>query len=101
MKTRIDWLMELEDQPYTQNKHYLASCRDKYIAQFKERRQNLPIDTGAVVQEIISRLSDVGITGIIKEDLPKLLGPDKYEEEINVMAEVCAYFRVSYKVCGT
>ena len=32
------------------------------------------------------------------EDLSKLLPPDVYEEELEVMAEVRAYFKVAYKV---
>lgn len=32
-------------------------------------------------------------------DFPKLLPPDVYEDELQVMAEIRAYFRVAYKVC--
>jgi len=97
MKTRISWLVELEEHPFTQNDHYLSHCRDRYLAHFKECRQSCPIQGGSIVGEILARLADVGLPGIEKEDLPKLLGPDKYEEEMIVMAEVCAYFRVAYK----
>lgn len=44
-------------------------------------------------------LAEIGLPGLKEEDLPKLLGPDKYEQELIVMAEVSAFFRVSYKVC--
>ncbi|EJC99591.1 uncharacterized protein FOMMEDRAFT_92854 [Fomitiporia mediterranea MF3/22] len=36
---RIGWLLELEEDPFTLNEHYLFSCRDKYLKQYREQRQ--------------------------------------------------------------
>ncbi|KAH9909434.1 Dynamin central region-domain-containing protein [Fomitopsis serialis] len=40
----------------------------------------------------------LGYVGLTADDLGKLNPPDEYEEELSVMAEVRAYFQVSYKV---
>ncbi|KAH9928963.1 P-loop containing nucleoside triphosphate hydrolase protein [Fomitopsis serialis] len=47
--------------------------------------------------EALSALAKLGYTGLTADDLGKLHPPDEYEEELNVMAEVRAYFQVSYK----
>lgn len=50
--------------------------------------------------DALSALAKLGYVGLTVEDLGKLNPPDEYEEELNVMAEVRAYFQVAYKVCG-
>ncbi|TFY58284.1 hypothetical protein EVJ58_g6511 [Rhodofomes roseus] len=47
--------------------------------------------------EALSALAKLGYTGLTVDDLGKLNPPDEYEEELKVMAEVRAYFQVSYK----
>ncbi|KAH9843658.1 P-loop containing nucleoside triphosphate hydrolase protein [Rhodofomes roseus] len=47
--------------------------------------------------EALAALARVGYTGLTADDLGKLKPPDEYEEELKVMAEVRAYFQVSYK----
>lgn len=51
------------------------------------------------VAEVLAGLARLGFTGLKPEDLGKLNPVDDYEEEIQVMAEVRAYFKVAYKVC--
>jgi len=97
MKSRINWLIRLEEQPFTQNGHYFSSCRDKYLAHFKGRRQNCLIEGEFHIKAVLINLAEAGLPGVKEEDLPRLLPPDKYEQELLVMAEVCAYFRVAYK----
>ncbi|KLO09761.1 hypothetical protein SCHPADRAFT_857550 [Schizopora paradoxa] len=97
MKNRIAWLIRLEQHPYTQNDHYFSSCRDNYLAHFKGRRQNCLIEGEFHIKAVLVNLAEAGLPGVKEEDLPRLLGPDKYEQEMIVMAEVCAYFRVAYK----
>ena len=46
----------------------------------------------------MSKLSLLGFHGLTAKDLYKLNPPEKLEEELLVMAEVSAYFRVAYKV---
>lgn len=48
--------------------------------------------------EALAILTKLGYTGLKVEDLGKLNPPDEFEEELQVMAEVRAYFHVAYKV---
>lgn len=50
--------------------------------------------------DALSALAKLGYVGLTADDLGKLNPPDEYEEELNVMAEVRAYFQVAYKVRG-
>lgn len=54
-------------------------------------------DRENVTREALALLAKLGYTGLTAEDLPKLSPPDEFEEELHVMAEVRAYFQVSYK----
>lgn len=47
---------------------------------------------------ILASLAKLGYQGLTATDLGKLVPPDEYEKELEVMAEVRAYFKVAYKV---
>ncbi|KAH9932350.1 P-loop containing nucleoside triphosphate hydrolase protein [Fomitopsis serialis] len=47
--------------------------------------------------EALALLTKLGYKGLKVEDLGKLNPPDEFEEEMQVMAEVRAYFHVAYK----
>ncbi|EJC99594.1 uncharacterized protein FOMMEDRAFT_148530 [Fomitiporia mediterranea MF3/22] len=96
---RIDWLLELEEDPFTLNEHYLSSCRDKYLKQYYEQRQAEKGNSSADSEQIQSILAGLARIGkhCRAEDLARLNGPDEYEQELEMMAEVTAYFRVAYK----
>ncbi|KAI0820102.1 P-loop containing nucleoside triphosphate hydrolase protein [Trametes gibbosa] len=49
-----------------------------------------------IVQTALAALTKLGLT-VKEEDLGKLNPPDEYQEELEVMAEVRAYFQVAYK----
>ncbi|KDQ56136.1 hypothetical protein JAAARDRAFT_158878 [Jaapia argillacea MUCL 33604] len=51
----------------------------------------------AKVQAALTALADIGYTGLHVEDLGRLHSYDEYEREMEVMAEVRAYFQVAYK----
>ena len=51
----------------------------------------------AIEREVLSGLAKLGYT-VSSTDLGKLNPPDIYEAELEVMAEVRAYFQVAYKV---
>ena len=51
----------------------------------------------AAVQEALAALARISYN-VTEGDLAKLLKEDKYDEELIVMAETSAYFRVAYKV---
>ena len=64
------------------------------------RKRGLEDDTREQYeQEAIAALAKLGYVGLTPDDLGKLHPPDIYEEELEVMAEVRAYFQVAYKVC--
>ncbi len=50
------------------------------------------------VQAVLYGLQKLGFSGVRAEDLQKLKPSSQYEEEFALMAEVRAYFKVSYKV---
>lgn len=50
------------------------------------------------IRELMSLLAKLGHNQLKLEDLAKLNPPDEYENELQVMAEVRGYFKVSYKV---
>ena len=43
-------------------------------------------------------LGELGYANLRQSDLVRLDPPDTFEEELNVMADVRAYFQVAYKV---
>lgn len=56
-------------------------------------------ERAAQEQEALTALTVLLGCNISAEDLAKLLPPDPFEEELEVMAEIRAYFKVAYKVC--
>ncbi|KIP02343.1 hypothetical protein PHLGIDRAFT_298819 [Phlebiopsis gigantea 11061_1 CR5-6] len=93
----IRFVLELEDPPFTVNDHYFSACRDKYLAQYKAAgKPPLGDADKTLVQNALSSLALLGITANVN-DLAKLHKEDQYEEELIVMAETAAYFRVAYK----
>lgn len=53
----------------------------------------------ATEKQVLDGLAQMGIKDVSLEDIAaKLSPPDKYENEMELMAEVRAYFQISYKV---
>lgn len=48
---------------------------------------------------VLQLLNDMGYPGLDVNDLARLHPTDGFEDELAVMADVRAYFQVSYKVC--
>ncbi|RPD63557.1 hypothetical protein L227DRAFT_608779 [Lentinus tigrinus ALCF2SS1-6] len=86
--------------PFTQNTHYFADRRDKQLAKYKRARPQGPTVWPAPavedVQNILAMLVKMGYH-VSEEELGKLNPPDEFEEELELMAEVRAYFYVAYK----
>ncbi|TFK84004.1 hypothetical protein K466DRAFT_239334 [Polyporus arcularius HHB13444] len=84
--------------PFTQNTHYFADKRAKELAQYKRARPQGPVmlPTKEELKSALAALSILGYT-VKEEDLGKLNPPDQFEEELELMAEVRAYFYVAYK----
>ncbi|KDQ60443.1 hypothetical protein JAAARDRAFT_125646, partial [Jaapia argillacea MUCL 33604] len=70
---QLQVLLKLERSPFTQNTHYYDTCREKWLSKYKDARANKTSTS------------------------PLLRPPDEYSREILVMAQVRAYFQVSYK----
>ncbi|KAL4246136.1 hypothetical protein ABKN59_008971 [Abortiporus biennis] len=95
---RINWMLELEDPPFTLNDHYFSIYREKYLAKYKQARSPQDIASEAM-SEAITALTRLGplFEGLTMADLFKLPSISSHEEELIVMAETAAYFHVTYK----
>ncbi|KAG5640591.1 hypothetical protein DXG03_007994 [Asterophora parasitica] len=49
------------------------------------------------IKEALAALSALGYHGVKPEDLGRLVPPDEYETELQMMAEVRGYFQIAYK----
>ncbi|KAG6824354.1 hypothetical protein H0H92_007116 [Tricholoma furcatifolium] len=120
---RIDWLVKLEDLPFTLNTHYLTDYKEKFLAHFRSAREkdrnpklmdaieeysptpsfvfyhpraaSPPAPSG--IAKVLASLVEMGITGVKPEALAKLIEPDGMEPALHIMADVRAYFQVAYK----
>ncbi|KAF8434364.1 P-loop containing nucleoside triphosphate hydrolase protein [Boletus edulis BED1] len=101
-KDRIQWLLELEQNPTTLNTHYYANYRDKFLAYYKAALDDSDLLTkiqqgrSPTINGILSGLNDLGISATLT-DLPKLLPADPKDAALTIMASVRAYFQVAYK----
>jgi GTP-binding protein EngB required for normal cell division len=113
---KIAWLISLEQKPFTLNTHYLADYKHKFASFYKGHREKEsgpslmaainrspvlgPVDVFDEphgISKIMQGLAEVGIHGVKPADLPKILPPDAFEPALDIMADVRAYFQVSYK----
>ena len=125
----VEMALKLEKDPlYTQNTHYLESCREKWLSHYKNIRNNqdrylprAPLPPRALLQvegyedarfiapeapramtatdRALSALAELGYRNLSEKDLARLNKvPDNFQEELMVMADVRAYFQVAYKV---
>ncbi|KAJ3524152.1 hypothetical protein NMY22_g11127 [Coprinellus aureogranulatus] len=123
---RLEWLVRVEDLPFTLNQHYLTYYKSKFLGYYKEVRQAVVQDKVAgqvkayvedpsshtvtsykhnkygvsepsAMAKAMSALAEMGITGIRPEDLLKILPEDEMSPALNIMADVRAYFQVAYK----
>jgi hypothetical protein len=105
----IDCLLKDENEPFTLNDRYYAEYRSKFLSHYKTDRlrakssviQNLEENNSPnmkmAVSEAISSLAKLGFRSIDAPSLVALLPPDPMEPAIGIMADVRAYFQVSYK----
>lgn len=115
---RIEWLLKLEDRPFSLNTHYLADYKDKFYSYYKGARErdeksdlvklinNYCSSSNTVesapsfgkqaptgLAKVLTGLAEMGLAGIKPEDIPKLLPPDRMEPAIHIMSDVRAYFQ--------
>ncbi|KAF8216858.1 P-loop containing nucleoside triphosphate hydrolase protein [Mycena galopus ATCC 62051] len=114
-------LIALEtDGPLTLNEHYLADYKTKFLSQYKSARESKhnPILADAItafkpsqtppkdqsgnpkltgIAQALNGLTGIGLRAVTAKDLVKLLPPDRMDAALNIMADVRAYFHVTYK----
>ncbi|KAF9258360.1 hypothetical protein L218DRAFT_964522 [Marasmius fiardii PR-910] len=106
-KERLQWLVKLETRPFTSNTHYFSDYRDRFLQFYKTARECdrnprflqmcLNQAQSVEVRDTLSHLIKLGLSQIGARDLPRLLPADEMEPALKIMAEVRAYFQVSYK----
>lgn len=101
-QTQIAKMVALEDRPFTMNDHFLNEVRGKILAHLKETRypstQVYRADRQDRLNVVLGNLNYCGFEGVKETDLARLRPTDEYEAELDVMAEVRAYWQVAYKV---
>lgn len=101
---QIEWLIHLEDRPFTLNTHYLADYKDKFLTYYRTCRYadtntllmdsiSAPVAADSAMGKTLAGLAEVGLTGVQPCDLPKLLPPDAMAPALGIMADVRAYFQ--------
>jgi hypothetical protein len=115
---RIIWLLQIEEQPFSLNTHYLADYKSKFLSHYRASREyyeqpklikaiqnygkslttteawsGLQTDHPTGIARVLAGLAEIGMTGVKAEDLPKLLPPDRMEPALIIMADVRAYFQ--------
>lgn len=97
--SRLDDMLELETSPYTQNTHYFSTTRDDALASYKKARETAaPSRDKDKLANVLSALAAYGFSAVKEEDLARLHGADMFEEELDSVAQTCAYWKVAYKV---
>ncbi|KZV84495.1 P-loop containing nucleoside triphosphate hydrolase protein [Exidia glandulosa HHB12029] len=102
---QLQWLLQVERDPFTLNDHYYAEYKRKYFGLYKLARQKKehPLLMSSPVPTTTSNLIDtvrmLNAAGLqcTKDDLPNLLKPDPMDYALRIMAEVRAYYHVAYK----
>ena len=105
---RIEFLLETEKEPFTENKHYFRDYRRKFFAyyngQYHSGSNNFYIDRllrnqdqssrfMVAVNRIIENLAIIGFRGVKPLELAALLPSEDAEDALKIMADVRAYFQ--------
>lgn len=106
---RIDWLVDLEDTPFSLNTHYLSDYKSKFLTFYRGVRNKgnhkdvmSQIDTYTSpknssssygISKVMSGLAEIGLIGVQARDLAKLFKIDDMEPALEIMADVRAYFQ--------
>ncbi|KAI0759256.1 P-loop containing nucleoside triphosphate hydrolase protein [Trametes elegans] len=94
-KSRVDQGLA---RPHASKPHASSSLRELGSSQRCLGAQ--PADEARkdeLLKEALGALAKLGYAGLTEHDLGKLNAADEYEEELQLMAEVRAYFQVAYK----
>ena len=93
-------MAELDSQPFTMNSHYITDYKAKFLTTLVDQRHPKlqSSELGETVRSTLAGLNQLGYTGVTEDDLAKLRPTDPWQTELEVMAEVRAYWQVAYKV---
>ena len=107
----MDTLLKMEGylSPTTQSMSEYEEMRDKFLAEYRAASRPVLSRTFAaavtgthedVLREALLSLEKIGLHFNSLTELEDRLNPsDDFQEELRIMAEVRAYFQISYKVC--
>jgi len=119
---RINWLVDLEDTPFSLNTHYLSDYKSKFLTFYRGVRNKgnhkdvmAQIDTYVPssltynnpknasssfgISKVMSGLAEIGLIGVQARDLAKLFKIDDMEPALEIMADVRAYFQGASSGC--
>jgi hypothetical protein len=95
-----------QEEPTTVNEHYFSDYKRKFQARYKAARQihvkHTPdlqtlVDGGfqntSYMRNAVANLSSMGLPGVEKDDLLRLIPADPADDAIEIMAEVRAYYQ--------
>jgi hypothetical protein len=107
-KNRVEWLICLEQRPFTLSEHHYLDYRQKFAAHYRGWRQkdNNPtfighirqhtsrqvIDTSSPISRVMGALGEMNVSPSPMQ-LVALLPSDPMDPAINIMAGVRAYFQ--------
>jgi hypothetical protein len=109
---RLNWLLKLENSPFTLNTHYYADYKDKFFGYYKSVAfaehaafalaaalasgdfDKIGEQAKDALPEALAALARAGMQGLQAADFAKLLPPHaELERALGVMAEVRAYYQ--------
>ncbi|KAI0250045.1 P-loop containing nucleoside triphosphate hydrolase protein [Lactifluus subvellereus] len=109
---RIEFLLQVEREPSTQNKHYFKDYRRKFLALYKglfhthsndafiERLQGRGSQSSqfnSALDGIIANLAKIGFRDVKPLELAALQSSEEADDALKIMADVRAYFQVAFK----
>ena len=117
VKSKLEWLLSLEEVSITLNFHYFSEYKSKFLAEYKGWRSDnnllsklkwaetimhsvpswsakIGVDQNRdnMIKRALSALNELGLMPK-PTDLARLLLPDPMEPALQIMASVCAYFQ--------
>lgn len=100
-KKILQSVCESESQPWTQNDEYYFLCRNEFLSTYRTIYREstrsdvnlLSSNSDRTANNILSGLVQLGIHGVTKLDLAKLMPPNPFDAALDIMAEVRAYFQ--------
>lgn len=95
-RKHLDYFISLEKTTTTRNTHFHTSTHSHLVALFNAARKDPPAD--GLVNSITAYAAAAG-NHITREAVVKMLNGEEFVEEIDAMASVQAYWKVSSFFC--